>query len=115
MGAPVGNKHAAKGREWADQLRWALENFTATGIARGQALRAIATKVVEQALDGDKDARAEIANRLDGKPHQSMDIGINDNRSAEELSDNELAAIATTGSPGASVSKGGKAKPGSVH
>lgn len=33
-----------------------------------KALRAIWSKAVEQALEGDKDARKEIFDRLDGKP-----------------------------------------------
>lgn len=37
-------------------------------------LRKIAKKMIELAEKGDKDARKELSDRLDGKPHQSMDV-----------------------------------------
>lgn len=72
VGAPIGNSNASKGREWTEALRWALDNYESSSIKRGQALRAIANKVIEQAIEGDKDAYQEIANRLDGKPVQAI-------------------------------------------
>lgn len=74
MAAPKGNSNAASGTMWRDAVKNVLGDYECVGIARGQALRAIARKCVEQALEGDKDARAEIANRLDGKPNQSLDV-----------------------------------------
>ena len=76
-GAPIGNKNAAKAREWSDAIKWQLDNLELpeSGIARGQALRAIAKTVVLQALDGNKDAWQEIGNRLEGKPTQGVAIG----------------------------------------
>lgn len=41
-------------------------------VQQGQALRKIARKVVEGALEGDKDAWKEIGDRLDGKPTQAI-------------------------------------------
>ena len=67
-GAQLGNNNAGKGRDWTDQLRRALKKYGVGDIVPGTALAKIAEKVVEQALEGDKDARQEIANRLDGKP-----------------------------------------------
>lgn len=72
-GAPTGNKNAAKGREWSDALRLALKTYKTSSVKRGQALRKIADKVVEKALEGDKDAWQEIGNRLDGKPVQAIE------------------------------------------
>lgn len=72
--AQPGNKNAAKGRDWADALRHALDTYEGSGIARGQALRTVAKRVVELALAGDKDAWTEIGNRLDGKPKQQTEI-----------------------------------------
>lgn len=76
MAAPPGNQNAAKGKTWRDALLWALENHEEHGaIARGQALRAVALRTVQDAINGDKDARAEIANRLDGKAIQALELG----------------------------------------
>lgn len=74
MAAPLGNNNAGKSKEWRDQIKWALENYEGGKVAKGQALRAIATKLVEEAIDGDSKAREEIANRLDGKPVQSTEL-----------------------------------------
>ena len=74
MAAPTGNQNAAKGREWTDAIRWALENYESKAIKRGQALRQIAQVTIEKAIDGDKDARQEIGNRLDGKPVQPTEL-----------------------------------------
>lgn len=73
MPAPKGNQNAAKGKEWTDALRYALKNYAADKIKRGMALKAIAKKVVEKALDGDRDSIQEIGNRLDGKPVQAIE------------------------------------------
>lgn len=74
MAAPKGNKNAAKGREWADAIRWALGKYESSAVDRGQALRKIAERCIEQALEGDKDARREIGDRLDGKPAQAVEL-----------------------------------------
>ncbi len=39
-------------------------------------LLAIADGVVQKGLDGDVTAVTEIANRMDGKPHQSTDVAL---------------------------------------
>lgn len=74
MGAPVGNQNARKAREWTDALRWQLENYEGSGIARGQALRSIAQAVIQKALEGDKDAWREIGDRLEGKAVATTEI-----------------------------------------
>lgn len=72
-GAQLGNKNAAKGKDWTDAIRLALKTYSADKIKRGHALRKIAEKLVEKAVDGDKDAWQEIGNRLDGKPVQAIE------------------------------------------
>ena len=69
-GAPKGNNNAGKGKAWRDALDKALKQYTdqERSIARGQALARVAQRVVEDALDGNKDAWQEIGNRLDGRP-----------------------------------------------
>ena len=74
MAAPYGNNNKTKGRPWADAIRRAVQRYETDDIKRRQALDKIAERLVEDALAGDKDARLELGNRLDGKPHQSMDV-----------------------------------------
>jgi hypothetical protein len=73
-GAPVGNQNARKAKRWQDALTRALAQYESKDgqIKAGMALNAIAERVVEKAVGGDKDAIAEIGNRLDGKPAQSL-------------------------------------------
>lgn len=75
-GAPLGNQNGAKGRRWQDALNKALARFTSVEppVAVGEALDKIACLVVEKALNGDRDAIAEIGNRLDGKPAQGVTL-----------------------------------------
>lgn len=72
MPAPRGNQNATKGKEWTEAIRYALKSYEKDEIKRGAALKEIAKKVVEKALDGDKDSWQEIGNRLDGKPAQAI-------------------------------------------
>jgi hypothetical protein len=100
VAAPFGNRNAAKAREWADGIKWVLDNYEAPGIGRGQALRAIAAKVVAAALEGNLAAITEIANRLDGKALQPVEMDAtlrNTEISGEPLTPDEW--IATYGRP----------------
>jgi hypothetical protein len=72
MAAPKGNNNAAKGNQWRTAVEYALDNYQTSEIKKGLALRAIAKTMVEQAIAGDKDARKEIAERLDGKAVQPI-------------------------------------------
>lgn len=72
MGAPTGNRNAAKAKEWRDTIKYALDNYESSRVERGQALRGIATKLIEQALEGDHAAIKEIGERLDGKASQPI-------------------------------------------
>ena len=75
-GAQPGNNNAGKNKAWREALDKELKQYVNkdASIERGQALRRIARGVVEAALDGNKDAYQEIANRLDGKPAQSVTV-----------------------------------------
>lgn len=77
-GAPIGNQNAAKGREWTEAIRHALLTYETKDVQRKQALNKIAMKVVENALEGQKDAWQEIGNRLDGKPIQPTELSGKD-------------------------------------
>lgn len=80
MGAPLGNQNARKARRWRDALNRALARFaTEDGkVKAGEALDKIAETVVQQAIQGNKDAWQEIACRLDGKVAQAIIGGDED-------------------------------------
>ena len=63
-----GNVNAKKGKLFYDQLRKVLVQEDALK------LRAIATKLVEAAEDGEPWAVKEIMDRMDGKPIQAQEI-----------------------------------------
>lgn len=76
-GAPLGNKNAAKKRlPWQQALKRALTRYAAdNGEERPsyrKGLDRVAKQVVEDAIAGNKDAWQEIANRLEGKPGQTV-------------------------------------------
>lgn len=83
-GAPKGNKNAAKKRlPWQQALKRALTRLAAdNGEAKPnyrRGLDRVASKVVEQAAEGNKDAWQEISNRIEGKPSQAVVLtGPND-------------------------------------
>lgn len=98
-GAPVGNQNARKYGRWKRALDVALAEYedTGLGIVKGGALEAMAKQCVKDAFNADplvrKDARTEIANRLDGKPKETIDATFT-HALASELTDDELLAIA---------------------
>ena len=69
VGAPLGNTNSAKAKPWQKALERALARH---GGDVDSGLNPLAEKVLKLALDGDKDAWQEIANRLDGKPAQQL-------------------------------------------
>jgi hypothetical protein len=69
MAAPKGNNNAGKGKQWREALERALARSVkgkVKSIENG--LDPIANIVVRNALNGDREAWQEIANRLDGRP-----------------------------------------------
>lgn len=94
-GAPHGNQHAKKGRLWREALNKELAQADVDGKPAGTimaGLRAIAKRVVRDALNGDYQAISEIANRQDGKPAQSVHVSGDDGPiEVVQISDLELA------------------------
>ena len=114
MAAPKGNNYAAKDKEWRAALKRALSRSSNLNAAAG--LDKLADKVVREALDGCQWAVQEIGNRIDGKPHQSVELsGTLNHNHASELSDDALAHIATGGSLGAADAESGETEPAPVH
>ncbi len=68
IGAQPGNKNATKNRPWADAINRALLADD------GKRLRELAEKLIEKALGGDVTALKEVADRLDGKPAQQLQL-----------------------------------------
>jgi len=66
--------------EWKSAINWAIKNYATSTVERGAALRAIAIAQVHKAVLGDKDAVAEIANRLDGKAVQQVEVQSTEDR-----------------------------------
>lgn len=73
VGAPKGNRNAAKGARFRDALNRCLE-------ARGgmSELVEIAGVLVDNAKAGEAWAMKELIDRLDGKPKQSIEADITD-------------------------------------
>lgn len=95
-GAPKGNHNARKGRLWREALNQELAQLTVNGKMAGSVmagLRAIAKRVVSDALAGNYNAINEIANRQDGKPAQALQLTGEDGGPVEvaQISDLELA------------------------
>lgn len=71
-GAPAGNRNAAKAKRWEEALRRALARVADGNLDAG--LDKVADVVVAAALDGEREAWTEIANRLDGKPTEHVRV-----------------------------------------
>lgn len=94
MGAPIGNTNGAKeNRLWGDTIRRAVAQDN------GKRLRAIAEKLLDLAAEGDIQAIKEFGDRIDGKAPQSVDMVLRNK--AADISDDDLAKIATNASDGA--------------
>jgi len=99
-----GNKHGAHDKPWTRALqKYAAQN--------PNVLAELAEATYLAAKGGDAQARAEIANRLDGKPVQPMEIADITDRTAEELTTDELRRIAASGRDRAIATPSGSRKP----
>lgn len=92
MGRPAGSQNKDK------PFREALRMQLAEAGNDLPALREVAKALISKASGGDVQAIREVADRLDGRPAQSIDVaGHLHSRPASELSDDELAAVMTAG------------------
>ncbi len=80
MGAPAGNTNATKNKPYADALKRVLAQLEVKDengrviVPAGEALRAIVEAQVTAALKGDSMAQKEVADRLDGKSAQQIQL-----------------------------------------
>lgn len=80
MAAPKGNKNASKeNRLWGETIRRVVAQNDS------KKLRAAAEKLVGMAVAGDVSALRELGDRLDGKPHQSLDATLGGSLTVEIL------------------------------
>lgn len=70
IGAPVGNRYAAKKRVWTEAIQRALEKRSLA--AQKEALEEIAEKLIEKCEEGDIVALKELGDRLEGKATQPV-------------------------------------------
>lgn len=71
MGAPVGNRNAAKAKVWHAAIMRALERRKPAD-ERIKAIDELADKLLELVAAGDLAALKEFGDRLDGKPAQTI-------------------------------------------
>lgn len=119
-GNPKGRPPA--GLSFNDQLRVVLTddgNQPLGTVKKGKtALRTVVEQLVKAALEGDAWAVREVADRLDGKPTQTIDQNINDKRSSTDWSRDELVDLlhdARAGSNGTAKTNGRNGTIDSVH
>lgn len=72
MGAPIGNKNAAKPRVWHQAIMRALEIREKSRLDGKRELDALAEKLIDLVAAGDLAALKEFGDRLDGKPAQQV-------------------------------------------
>lgn len=94
MGAPVGNKNAAKAKVWHAAIMRALERRKPAD-ERIQAIDELADKLLELVAGGDLAALKEFGDRIDGKAHQS--VGVAETGAGDPVA--EILIRAVDGSP----------------
>lgn len=78
MAAPIGNSNASKSKPWGDAIRRAIARHDADKLEDLQFLNKLADQLLTDCLNGEKDARDELTNRLDGKVAQAINVGGSD-------------------------------------
>lgn len=77
-------------KPFVDALRRALARWASEEHKGRKALDLIAENLVNMAVKADKFALLEVANRLDGKPHQSSSLDVTHGDNYEQWTDEEL-------------------------
>lgn len=70
MGAPLGNKNAARPRIWRDAIERALERRSQSRADGKKEIDALAEQLLNLVAAGDLAALKEFGDRIDGKPAQ---------------------------------------------
>lgn len=109
----AGNKNSGKRME-----KKAFEALSMEVARDPKRLRRIANVLLNKAEEGDMPAIKEVFDRLDGKPAQTVDMNVEDKRTAADWTREELVnflANAADGSTRAAEADGGDGKPDSLH
>jgi hypothetical protein len=91
MGAPLGNRNAAKAKVWHAAIMRALERRKPAD-QRIQAIDELADKLLDLVAKGDLGALKEFGDRLDGKPPQAI-VGGGENDPAIRIEQVVLRAV----------------------
>lgn len=102
-------------KPWREALRRALARAAGKNGGVAEGLDSIATAVVSLAQQGDMQAIKEIADRLDGKAAQSLDVNMSHERPIAELTDAELSSVIAAQHPGGSGTAEAKTGPAKPH
>ena len=73
MGAPAGNKNAAKAKVWTAAIQRAMESRSK--LDQKACIDELAGKLLDLCMAGDLSALVELGNRLEGKPAQALTLG----------------------------------------
>lgn len=116
MAGVKGRSGTNKGKEkpFADALRMEI----ASAGENHKQLRRIARALLDKAQDGDMQAIAQVADRLDGKPAQEATVTFDDKRDATDWTRDELVRFirdAADGRSGTSEAEGCGGETDSVH
>lgn len=87
-GAPKGNNNATKSKRLSSVLQKRL--------AERAEEEELMNVLLDKALDGDLPSIKEVFDRIDGKARQSIDVEATITKRLDELTDEELTAIATS-------------------
>lgn len=115
--AGTANSGQRKDKQIREALMLAAHRVDENDPQSRKKLYVAAAKVVEMAVQGDLAAFKEMADRIDGKAPQSLDVTTTHERSISEFTEAELdTAIARLAAAARETAKaGGKAKPDIVH
>lgn len=94
MAAPLGNKNGTK------QNRLVGDMLKRVAAQNPEKLRKACEKLLDKMEEGDIAAFREFADRVDGKSVQSTEMTLTQVSTADRVTDDELANIATGSSPG---------------
>ena len=98
-GAPLGNNNAGRGSEYRDALRYVLERYLNDDYPDFNPRNALERIIVAQlsnAESGDNVAINAVADRMDGKPKQEIDIEADIQQRIEQTGEITLNVIAST-------------------
>lgn len=97
MGAPVGNRNAAKAKVWHAAIVRALASRDASRVDGKKEIDALAETLLNLVAAGDLAALKEFGDRLDGKPAQSLTVGGDEANPLRTINEVLLRAVDATG------------------